>query len=170
MNDLWQACASHLESELPDQLYRTWIKPLVFLGFDDAERVLKLGAPNRVKLDWVRGQYGDRITQLAGDLIGSDTRVSFEICGGTDEASGASGALTNPEIQSAMTPPARSIEPSPQTPAATSTLHAGAVPFGLSPSLTHDRSRLNPELTFSSFVTGKANDLVRAAALQVADH
>jgi chromosomal replication initiator protein len=170
MNDLWQACASHLESELPDQLYRTWIKPLVFLGFDDAERVLKLGAPNRVKLDWVRGQYGDRITQLAGDLIGSDTRVSFEICGGTDEASSASGAVTNPDIQSALTPPARSIESVPQTLPANSTLHPGAVPFGLSPSLTHDRSRLNPELTFSSFVTGKANDLARAAALQVADH
>ena len=54
MNDLWQACASHLESELPEQLYRTWIKPLVFLGYDDDGHVLKLGAPNRVKLDWVK--------------------------------------------------------------------------------------------------------------------
>jgi chromosomal replication initiator protein len=32
-----------------------------------------------------------------------------------------------------------------------------------------ERSRLNPELTFTSFVSGKANDLARAAALQVAD-
>ncbi|HYF57934.1 MAG TPA: chromosomal replication initiator protein DnaA, partial [Burkholderiaceae bacterium] len=32
-----------------------------------------------------------------------------------------------------------------------------------------ERSRLNPDLTFQTFVTGKANDLARAAALQVAD-
>jgi len=32
-----------------------------------------------------------------------------------------------------------------------------------------ERSRLNPDLTFETFVTGKANDLARAAALQVAE-
>jgi chromosomal replication initiator protein len=32
-----------------------------------------------------------------------------------------------------------------------------------------DRSRLNPELTFETFVTGRANDMARAAALQVAE-
>ena len=34
---------------------------------------------------------------------------------------------------------------------------------------TRDISRLNPELCFETFVTGKANDLARAAALQVAE-
>src|SRR5690606_15952863 len=36
--------------------------------------------------------------------------------------------------------------------------------------LAHDRSRLNTDLTFSNFVTGKANQLARAAALQVAEN
>src|SRR3546814_19446977 len=34
----------------------------------------------------------------------------------------------------------------------------------------HDRSRLNTDLTFDNFVTGKANQLARAAALQVAEN
>jgi chromosomal replication initiator protein len=34
---------------------------------------------------------------------------------------------------------------------------------------TRDISRLNPEFTFASFVTGKANELARAAAIQVAE-
>ena len=34
---------------------------------------------------------------------------------------------------------------------------------------TRDISRLNPEFTFNSFVTGKANELARAAAMQVAE-
>ncbi len=33
-----------------------------------------------------------------------------------------------------------------------------------------DQTRLNPSFTFDSFVTGKANQLARAAALQVAEH
>jgi chromosomal replication initiator protein len=34
----------------------------------------------------------------------------------------------------------------------------------------YERSKLNPVLTFESFVTGKANQLARAAAIQVADN
>src|SRR4051794_40107469 len=34
---------------------------------------------------------------------------------------------------------------------------------------TRDISRLNPEFTFNTFVTGKANELARAAAIQVAE-
>jgi chromosomal replication initiator protein len=37
-------------------------------------------------------------------------------------------------------------------------------------SLADERSRLNVELTFDNFVTGKANQLARAAALQVAEN
>ena len=33
-----------------------------------------------------------------------------------------------------------------------------------------EQSRLNPSFTFDSFVTGKANQLARAAALQVGEH
>jgi chromosomal replication initiator protein len=164
MNDLWQACASHLESELPEQLYRTWIKPLVFLGFDDEQRVLKLGAPNRVKLDWVRGQYGERIGQLAVDLLGQDTRVSFEISGGADDPA----------------PPVTGNDTSTETPGlhkpgpglASSVTSNGSLPAqaGGPAGAALERARLNPAFTFSSFVTGKANDLARAAALQVAEH
>ncbi|RKP44082.1 chromosomal replication initiator protein DnaA [Pararobbsia silviterrae] len=35
---------------------------------------------------------------------------------------------------------------------------------------TYERSKLNPVLTFENFVTGKANQLARAAAIQVADN
>jgi chromosomal replication initiator protein len=164
MNDLWQACASHLESELPEQIYRTWIKPLVFLGFDDEQRVLKLGAPNRVKLDWVRGQYGERIGQLAVDLLGQDTRVSFEISGGADDpAPPVTGNDTNTETPGLH-------KPGPGL--ASSVTSNGSLPAqaGGPAGAALERARLNPAFTFSSFVTGKANDLARAAALQVAEH
>ncbi len=40
---------------------------------------------------------------------------------------------------------------------------------GLNARQSDDRTKLNPDLTFMTFVTGKANDLARAAALQVSE-
>jgi chromosomal replication initiator protein len=34
----------------------------------------------------------------------------------------------------------------------------------------HDQTSLNPTFTFAEFVSGKANQLARAAGMQVADH
>jgi chromosomal replication initiator protein len=155
MNDLWLACASHLESELPAQLFRTWIKPLVFLGYDEGDQLLTLGAPNRVKLDWVRTQYGDRIAQLATQLISPETRVSFEIAGNAEDP--AAQAIQPAPNHAAISEP--QIDPQDQSFA------------NLQPTLSAaaERTRLNPDLTFETFVTGKANDLARAAALQVAE-
>ena len=199
MNDLWQACASHLESELPAQLYRTWIKPLVFLGYDEEGRMLKLGAPNRVKLDWVRTQYGDRIAELASQLINPETRVSFEISAAAElevdlrampansEASGAgpvhvpahvpahAGAVSHESLQMAagsslpgFAAQTGSVDMHMHVPNARGTLPGfSALQPSVSPAA--ERSRLNPDLTFETFVTGKANDLARAAALQVAE-
>ena len=64
---------------MPAQLYKTWLKPLVYLGFDDTQQVLRLGAPNQFKLNWVRSQYGSRITDLAHEVFGPQTTVSFEL-------------------------------------------------------------------------------------------
>jgi chromosomal replication initiator protein len=179
MNDLWQACASHLESELPAQLYRTWIKPLVFLGYDEAGHTLKLGAPNRVKLDWVRAQYGERIAELAAQLISPDTRVSFEISVLVDDSAGALTTAGHPNGEAAPSDPPVALGsalPLPgfaaQTGGERSTGFAPMPGFSaLQPSVSPaaERSRLNPDLTFETFVTGKANDLARAAALQVAE-
>lgn len=188
MNDLWQACASHLESELPAQLYRTWIKPLVFLGYDEDDHMLKLGAPNRVKLDWVRTQYGDRIAQLASQLISPDARVSFEIAASTEDptpgayvaavthatpqpnsivGNGAGVSIELLHVDAAGGLPGFVAQTGGGLPGSAPQPGFSALQPSVSPAA--ERSRLNPDLTFETFVTGKANDLARAAALQVAD-
>ena len=79
MHDRWLACVTQLEAEVPTQLYKTWIKPLTFIGYDESDHVLRLGAPNQFKLNWVRNQFGTRISQLAGNIIDPHARVVFEI-------------------------------------------------------------------------------------------
>ena len=50
MLDRWLACVARLESEIPAQQFKPWIKPLVFLGYDEGEHLLRIGVPNHLKL------------------------------------------------------------------------------------------------------------------------
>ncbi|MCC5858874.1 MAG: chromosomal replication initiator protein DnaA [Ectothiorhodospiraceae bacterium] len=58
---VWQYCLERLEGEIPDQQLNTWIRPLQ--AVEDASQ-LRLLAPNRFVLDWVREHYIARIEEL----------------------------------------------------------------------------------------------------------
>ena len=56
----WDSAIGALSRELSPQQFKTWIQPLVFMSFDDSERLLTVGAPNRFKLDWIKKTFADR--------------------------------------------------------------------------------------------------------------
>ena len=60
-DSLWKSCLRSLEREIPDQQLNTWIRPLQ--AEEDGE-CLRLYAPNRFVLDWVREHFADRIRDL----------------------------------------------------------------------------------------------------------
>jgi chromosomal replication initiator protein len=66
---LWHHCLQQLETELPEQQFNTWIRPLQ--AVEDG-RVLRLLAPNRFVVDWVNENVAKRISELV-DAVGSDT-------------------------------------------------------------------------------------------------
>jgi chromosomal replication initiator protein len=58
--DLWQRGCERLATELPEQQYTTWIRPLPpadVMEDGEAGAVVSLRVPNRFKLDWIRSQY-----------------------------------------------------------------------------------------------------------------
>ncbi len=57
----WQRCVDHLKNELPSQQFNTWIRPLQAEGSADELRVY---APNRFVLDWVKEKFLPRIREL----------------------------------------------------------------------------------------------------------
>jgi chromosomal replication initiator protein len=156
MQDRWLDCASRLEAEVAPQLYKTWLKPLVYLGFDAHIGVLRVGAPNQFKLNWVRSQYGTRIGELAIEVFGPGTQVAFELI-----AAPEGQRDTSPRLASALRPAPADAGSNPPEPT------PDAAPV-LVP-LANDRTRLRPDLAFDNFVTGKANQMARAAALQVVE-
>lgn len=163
MKDFWQTCVQRLEQDLPPQQISAWIRPLVPLAFDETQAVLRVSAPNRFKLDWVRKNFSHQIETLATEWYERPVQVAFEL---------ASSSGTSPALRAPSPPRVASLAP-----ASSSSLNVAAPPQAPQVSaavaaaeLVHDRSRLNTDLTFDNFVTGKANQLARAAALQVAEN
>lgn len=153
MEEFWQTCASRLQQELTPQQFSAWIKPLAPLDFEDGR--LRIAAPNRFKLDWVKTQFAARITTLAAEFWQSPVDVQFVLDPRT-------GAVKKPSSPVSM--------PSPTAAGAAETVPAERPEPVEESSLRRDQSKINTALTFDSFVTGKANQLARAAAIQVASN
>jgi chromosomal replication initiator protein len=144
MDAFWTLCLQHFEHSLPQQQFRTWIQPL---RPRRNGKTLILEAPNRFVLQWVKDRFLPVIEQLARDhQDGSGIHLELAQRGGAGrEAPPAAGPAT-------AAPP------------------VAAAPIGDTRPRVRENSRLNPVFTFDSFVTGKANQLARAAAIQVAEH
>jgi chromosomal replication initiator protein len=152
MEEFWQTCSSRLEQELTPQQFSAWIKPLAPLDFEDGR--LRITAPNRFKLDWVKTQFAARITNIAAEFWQAPIDVQFVLDprGGVKKLQASPTPLTNSGSGSDLGAPIRLPEQAEEN------------------NPQRDQSRINVALTFDSFVTGKANQLARAAAIQVASN
>ncbi len=72
---LWNQCLRVLQAELPEQQFNTWIRPLQAV---DEGSVLRLLAPNRFVVDWVRQHHLQRILDLIGH-DGGQTELVMEV-------------------------------------------------------------------------------------------
>ena len=151
MNTFWRACLTQFEKELPNQQFITWIKPLSVQQTSDT--AITIVAPNRFVLQWVRDKFYARIHELA--LVHFSHAVSIDLLLGEKETTASPAKTATTESPAARLPGL-----------ATS---ASINSTGRVPSLPRDLARLNPSFTFDTFVTGKANELARAAAAQVAE-
>jgi chromosomal replication initiator protein len=158
MENFWQTCSAQLELELTPQQFSAWIKPLIPLDYEAGK--LRVAAPNRFKLDWVKSQFASRITALACQYWEAPTEVQFVLDPRLSAPKKAATVTPVPDANGGVpTGNSRMADPVPSVPE----LPASAAP-------RREQSRINTDLTFDSFVTGKANQLARAAAIQVANN
>ncbi|MFZ5456610.1 MAG: chromosomal replication initiator protein DnaA [Pseudomonadota bacterium] len=175
MQQFWEVCLSRFEQELPAQQYQTWIKGLRIGQSDDDS--LALVAPNRFVLQWVRERYLARIEALGLEYFSQPLSVRLSL---PDPATKAAAADDTPMVAVRNGTPADNDGERP----ARAALRAAGEPDSTrvaAPALIvrpsagnngseRDRSRLNPGFTFDNLVTGRANELARAAAIQVAQN
>jgi len=142
MDLFWQNCLDQFKNDLTIQQFNTWIKPLKVSSTPNSVLLL---APNRFVLQWVKEKFLVKIEAYAESSLGSGACVTLKL--------GDNPGLLNPPLTSSSLAPATkpSVIPS-------------SVPA------KNSGSGLNPLFSFGSFVPGKANQLARAAALQVAEN
>ena len=154
LEQIWQACCTQLAGEIPLQQFTAWIKPLTPPNWSDDSSTATLSVPNRFKMDWLRSQYGNLIAEALASVAGRPVQLEFAI-----HKPAASRPTAAPAREAAAVALAPGVDADDQTGSAQQ------------PALEAlERSRLNPLLSFDTLVPGKANQLARAAALQVAEN
>jgi len=175
--DLWHRSCERLATELPEQQFSTWIRPLPPADFTDVGdgAVALVRVPNRFKLDWIRSQYGSRIESVLTELAGKPVRLELALAPrempapGHAAVPGGSGFITTHSAQRigavfehALATAANGHD------GATAPTAAPAQPRPMHAAPAMNSHRLNPALTFDTLVAGRANQMARTAALHVA--
>ena len=152
MNAFWSSCLQQLEQELPPQQFNTWIKALRLEDGEESDRGLKLVAPNRFVLQWVRERYLRRLEDMAKQFFAEPVQISINLPEPAELERHDATLLTAKRNNDATESSIGSVT-------------------AISPAYTeaaYEKTRLNSTFTFDTLVTGRANDLARAAAYQVA--
>lgn len=139
----WDTCLRSFEKSLPPQQYNSWIKPLILKNENGS---LVLTAPNSFTLKLVQDRFMQEITRQAGLAYSRVPPFEFRVSE-PDQTSKPKDALPQKKDMPATVPDNK---------------HRSESSF-------RGYGKLNPNLTFDNFVTGKANQLAFAAATQVAE-
>jgi len=140
MDSFWDLCQERFRANLTQQQFSTWIKPLVF---DDASGDVRILAPNHFVMDWVREKFAEHIDGWAQEFYARPVAITYAL--GKKNTAGRPPMAQSSAVQTA--PP--------------SAIAATPIQVGL---------RINPGFNFDNFVSGRANQLARAAALQIANN
>ncbi|MDG2201917.1 MAG: chromosomal replication initiator protein DnaA [Burkholderiales bacterium] len=142
MTTFWDNCLEYFQTVLTAQQYKTWILPLE--GSINDNNVV-IHAPNRFLLVWARDSYSKDFKRIAKDTSGHSLPIEFSL---------------KPSILKDDVPSILPIPPEKPKTTEKTTKHK-----------KKSRSpQLNRNYNFDSFVTGRGNQLARAAALQVCDN
>lgn len=133
----WKYCLDRLEGELTPQQFNTWIRPLQAI---EETAGLRLLAPNRFVMDWVKDQYLASIQQF---LNGHKKFNTISVCLQVGSQDAAVSYISNGALKKT------------------------SADFR---NVSRHTNNLNRDFSFDSFVEGKSNQLARAASLQVSQN
>lgn len=150
----WETCLDHLKTLFSVQQFQTWIQPLRYdgIGQDGSRCQLRLSAPNRFKQIWAREQLVAPLSAWISAQLQQPVYIDITINTEGDEDNSRSA----------------SQEMSSTIPFSAEPLHTPTLKSKEEERVNH--ARLNQDWTFEAFVPGKANQLARAAALQVSEN
>lgn len=162
MENFWAYCLLKFEKELSAQQYNTWIKPLKARVNGEAVQIV---APNKFVMQWVKSKFFNRIETIANEL--SPSAVIELIVDSSEQvtpinAPAKSQSTVEHSVEAVV---AAAIQKN-------TTKVIDKKPVSSRAPAKHlkaeKNSGLNDSFLFDNYVTGRANQLARAAAIQVA--
>ena len=161
MNNFWVACLGRFQEELSAQQFNTWIKPL---HYKIDEQSLTLFAPNRFVQQWVKDKFLSRVVDFAKETLLHPIEVNVVLLESYNDdniksiESFIDGGPIKAKSKEAQSIVSKAVDKS-----------APKEPVAKKHKIS-EHSGLNPAFNFNNLVTGKANQLARAAALQIAEN
>jgi len=157
MENFWPTCLSRFEQELSTQQFNTWIKPL----YAEVEgNAVSLVAPNRFVMQWVKERFLKRIEQFAHELNLNNIKIDF--------------VISDSDQKNTTEKPVSKVEVSNHVNLIESQINKATSTTKRINKKTNENSKvssgLNDMFNFENYVTGRANQLARAAAIQVAEN
>ncbi len=150
----WSRIRSRLQVEVGDVEYRTWLRQ-IRLGDAEGDEITLL-LPTRFLRDWVRSQYGDRLSALWHAEVTEIRRVELQL--GSEPDIGRAG------ISHDVAPP-EEVAPG----RASGHALVAEPPAAVVVARAELAAPLDPRFTFDSFVVGKPNEFAHACARRVAE-
>ena len=154
MENFWPTCLSRFELELSTQQFNTWIKPLTTEIVDNNIRVV---APNKFVQQWVKDRFLNRLETIAEELFSTNVLIEITTSKKTNTPDSGKKPVRKVSTENKLTETSAGNKE--QKTQASKRTNKNEVPSGL-----------NPSFNFDNYVTGRANQLARAAAIQVADN
>ncbi|MFA4936194.1 MAG: chromosomal replication initiator protein DnaA [Candidatus Methanoperedens sp.] len=140
MKHVWNEAKQKIEQVLTPQTYRTWIKPIKFIEFDESSFILEV--PNEFHKKEIKERYISLIRDVISGLTHEKIEVELNVEDSYTEPEKIPDPLQDTRIEFAATERAKS---------ATFT------------------TSLNSRYTFDTFVCGSSNEFAHAASQAVAD-
>lgn len=176
MDNFWSICLGRFQQELSAQQFNTWIKPLQFEAHNGAWRLL---APNRFVMQWVKDRFLDRIKLIAEEVVNHPIEIELAVSTKPDNGKLENGHNGHHDSLSSSDQPTPLKNGHDKNGSNKAALHDAVSTITASKAAAKPVKKaktdselcgLNPSFNFDNFVTGKANQLARAAALQVAEN
>ncbi|NOS97789.1 MAG: chromosomal replication initiator protein DnaA [Methylotenera sp.] len=165
MENFWPTCLSRFEQELSTQQFNTWIKPL---STEIVGNTVRLVAPNRFVMQWVKDRFLKKIEQFAHELNFTNIQIDFVISNGETEVDSKPNTNNGQSNHSANSEKVNLLE----SKVVQAVIQSTSPKKALNNNSSADKasSGLNGSFNFDNYVTGRANQLARAAAIQVAQN
>ena len=159
----WESVKEELHALFPEDIFTTWIAPMMCLRDEDQQLVLSV--PNEFAAYFIQDNYGELISSRIQGQFGDNKNYRLEVAPTTASGEQNGGSRTNnKDIVSSPDRDKRSISSGKRD-----TTNRDGTGDEQSTLSGKDAYLINPKNTFENFVVGSGNQMAHACAVAVAN-